>query len=288
MGKRGSLIIFVLLFAVAAVILAVQQLEQMNFLKHELHQRQAYKKAISTLENSSPAAPELLRKHGIDFATSATFTMDNRVKVQLSFDYGPNKVVYFLPADRYDGPSPNEPHFLNQQDGSKFSIVDWQSGGEDGIYRQRFASTILPGQLSVDNLVLQTQAFYLVLEPDDYYIDFSELQGHMPVDQTISCYDAEFRIHELRVSDDQVIIRYSQVTPVEEAGLYLLYFNITDSLGNCLVLPQDILKTNLCLQNPREFIHHKPQVADQDSGLKLAGVIQVIPPFEVPLSFSAE
>lgn len=290
MGKWSSLIVFVLLFAVAIFFIAVQQLEQISLLEQEQQQRQAYEKALSILNTLSPPASKLLQKHGIDFAANATLSTDGRVNVQLSFDYDQNKVMYFLPADRYGG-NPNEHQFLSLQDGRKFSSIDWQSGGENGVYRQRFSSTNLPEQLSIDNLVLQTQAFYAVLVPydnNDNSLYLSGLLENMKVGQTVSYYDVQFKIHELEVSDNQVIIRYSQTTPVEEAGLYLLYFNIIDPYGNYLVLPQDILKTGLSLQNPREFIHDKPQIMNQEWGIKVAGVIQVIPPFKVPLASIVE
>lgn len=244
---------------------------QLKYQKQTLEQKDLFNKQLAALQSVSPPAQELLDRWEISFSLDHASQKNGLISLNYSMHWNNDSPVKRIEAEnnqyRFD-----QDLLVNAESGAELPISSngWGSS-PDGLTGQLVTQ---PLTQPVSKLIFKTHTLYAFLKGPEtgFYFDYSGGQKTITLNQPFSYQGIDFMIESLQLNDKTFNVRYRQLTPATQVGVFQLDFTFDDRLGNLWNGTPE-----LAVSDPKEFSIPAPHSPAKHWSLKVNHIIQIIP-----------
>ena len=237
-------------------------------------QKDLFNKQMTALQNVSPPAEQLLRRWGITFAIDHIAENAGRISLNYSLHWNSDSPVdqIGLDTNRYWF---DQNLLINADSGAALPLSNAGGGGGSNGFTGQLLTQ--PLTQPVAKLVFKTYTLYAWLKGPETGFDFDYSGGRQTIalNRQFSFQGIDFMIDSLQLNDSDFTVRYHQLTPATQAGVFQLSFTFDDRLGNAWSANLDSEQT---VSDPdKEISIPAPHSPAKHWLLKVDHIIQVIP-----------
>jgi hypothetical protein len=234
------------------------------------------------VERISPPAHELLEKLGITFSYNTRYDKD--LHISYTMNWRPTSPVQILTEER-QGSVSERGFVIDADSGKALNLRGGRGSSRQGILSREISAG--PLAEGTNRILFKSRTLFAMLEAPEFAFDFK--MGASPetvsVKQKFIYDDVEFMIEEIVFDKNEFTVRYSQLTPPAEVGVYQLSFAFDDRLGHVWRTTPDV---KLAVRNPKEYTMTVPNTPSKNWTLLVEHVVLVIPGIETEITVREE